>query len=182
MLTTGFGLLKIDCADSLIKELIWKTDRIAQHLHELGLEVSISARKRKANSVTDEIVEEAVNSWFASSLTAVKEVLDHNLNARDTKAGRRNQVIYALGCLRTEDFKYSDVEEIVRREFPSSTDGVVLNVSQTLSQLEKSAHPVVKRVPKGDAYRMVNPKIKIAIRVTMEKVSGEKAVRLPRFT
>lgn len=182
LLGTGFELLKLKCSDELIEEMTWKTDRIAQHLHELGLEVALAARLKNSNFITREIFEEALTSWFVSSLTAVKEALDNNLNARDTKAGRRNQVIYALGCLKTEDFKYSDVEEMVRKEFPGSTKGVVLNVSQTLSQLEKSDHPLIKRVPKGDAYRMVNPKVKIAIRVTMEKTPSEKATRRPRFT
>jgi len=112
----------------------------------------------------------------------VKNTIDHNLNARDTRAGRRNQVIYSLGCIKTEDFKYTDVEDTVRDEFKDSTDGVILNVAQTLSQLEKSEFPLIKRVPKGDAYRMINPKIKIAIGTMLQKDGDGKATKIPALT
>ncbi|MBW6507859.1 MAG: AAA family ATPase [Rhodobacteraceae bacterium] len=177
----GFSLLNIACDKRLVLEIIWKTDRIAQHLHELGLE--IAQRCAMAGSaVSDEILETSIVSWVASSFSSVREALDHNLNARDTKAGRRNQVIYALGCLKLEDFKYTDVEEAVRKEFSESTRGVTLNVVQTLSALAGGDFPLIKRVPKGDAYRFVNPKLKIAIRVILHKVSSGKAEKLPRFT
>ena len=152
--------------------------RRTQYLHELGLETSQLAAKR-GKKVTLALVEEAEKLWFDSSISSVRQTVDTNMNARETKAGRRNQVLYALGCIKTEDFKYSDIETIVRAEFPGTTSGVELNIFQRLSELEKSDHPVIKRVPKGDAYRIINPKIKIAIRVMLRKNDGRvERVRL----
>lgn len=177
----GFSLLKIDCSEEFVSEIVWKTDRIAQHLHELGLEVAQTCLE-EGNTIDEKILESSIAGWVNTSLSAVREAVDHNLNARDTKAGRRNQVIYSLGCLKIEDFKYTDVEEAVRLEFSESTKGVTLNVVQTLSALAGGDFPLIKRVPKGDAYRFLNPKVKIAIRVILKKTESGKAEKLQRFT
>jgi hypothetical protein len=181
LVTRGFGALKIVASEDVIKEIVWKTDRIAQHLHELGLECA-QCVYGKGGNLDREKLTVALGYWVNSSLSAVREVVDQHLNARDTKAGRRNQVIYALGCLKIEDFKYTDVEEAVRHEFSANTQGVTLNVTQTLSALAKGDFPVIKRVPKGDAYRFVNPKVKIAIRVLLRKSEAGKAEKVPRLT
>ncbi|OIP87585.1 MAG: hypothetical protein AUK37_01275 [Rhodobacterales bacterium CG2_30_65_12] len=163
--------LEIDTISEAFTRIQWSTDRIAQYLHELGLEVALIAQKNN-EVVNSDVIERAEGRWFETSISAVRQIVDTNLNARETKAGRRNQVIYALGCIKTEDFKYSDVEAVVRQEFPDSTEGVELNIIQRLGELEKGTHPIVKRVPKGDAYRVINPKVKIAIRVMLRKVNG----------
>lgn len=36
------------------------------------------------------------------------------MNERETKVGRRNQVLYALGLVEKDDFRYGDIEEILR--------------------------------------------------------------------
>lgn len=182
LLEKGFKLLKYRVAaqETVIDRILWSTDRIAQHLHELGLEV---AHVAEANSLIIDMdaVAKAEAAWFADSLSSVREIVDNNMNARETKLGRRNQVLYAIGCAKTEDFKYSDIEAIVRDEFPESTEDVELNVIQRLSELEKSDFPVIKRVPKGDAYRVINPKAKIAIRVLLRKSDG-RVEKVPTIT
>ena len=164
--------LKVHEETSLFERIMWSTDRIAQYLHELGLEVAQVAAKG-AMLIDESVLTSAESQWFHSSISAVRQIVDVNMNARETKAGRRNQVLYSLGCLKTEDFKYTDVEAAVRSEFPESTAGVDLNIIQRLGELENSSHPVIKRVPKGDAYRVINPKVKIAIRVMLRKAAGK---------
>ncbi len=183
LLKKGFEkYLKLSVVDSerVYSRILWSTDRIAQYVHELGLECALLARKQDGKLYLD-TVDRAEKVWFESSIFAVRQAVDSNMNARETKAGRRNQVIYALGCVTTEDFKYLDIEAIVRKEFEDSTKGVELNIVQRLSELEKSAHPLIKRVPKGDAYRLINPKTKIAIRVMLNK-SGDRVEKVPELT
>lgn len=181
LLSRGFGILGIgDVDDCHLESILWTTDRIAQHVQELGLEVSRAALVNNG-SVNDSVLTQARKSWFEESISSVRQIVDANLNARETKAGRRNQVIFAIGCVKTEDFRYSDVEAMVRNEFPGSTAGVELNIIQRLGELENSKHPIIKRVPKGDAYRVINPKVKIAIRVMLRK-NGGKVEKIPQFT
>ena len=179
LLKKGFKIIGLECNEDFIKEVVWKTDRIAQHLHELGLEVSEFAIEN--NGVIDaDVVENAISAWISNSFSAIGEVVDSHMNARATKAGRKNQVIYCLGTLAIEDFKYSDVEERVRDAFPDSTKSVALNISQILSKLADGNSPLIKRVSKGDAYRFVNPKVKIEIRVRLYLTEAGKVAKKPR--
>lgn len=181
LLRKGFKIINLECSEEIIKEIVWKTDRIAQHLHELGLEVSELAIEN-SEVIDASILKNAISSWISNSFSAIGEVVDSHLNSRATKAGRKNQVIYCLGTLTIEDFKYSDVEERVREVFPDSTKGITLNISQILSKLSDGNSPLIKRVPKGDAYRFVNPKVKIEIRVQLHLTEVGKVVRKPRTT
>ncbi|WP_373354368.1 AAA family ATPase [Pseudoroseicyclus sp. CXY001] len=172
LLTRGLrDLLKINISDSVIDDISWSTDRIAQYLHELGLEVARVALRNDATAEGEEF-RMAEELWFNQNFSAARETLEQNLNARETKRGRRNQVIYSLGIIQIEDFKYTDVEKLVRKEFPQSTQGITLNVTQRLGELEGGTHPMIKRIPRGDAYRVIDPKIKIAARVMLQKVDG----------
>jgi hypothetical protein len=172
--------LKLVPKEEVIKRILWHTDRIAQYLHEFGLESAKLARLNNDQLDLD-VVQEAEKVWFDGSLSAVKQTVDHNMNARETKAGRRNQVLFALGCVKTEDFRYTDIESLVRREFPETTQDVELNIIQRLGELENSPFPVIKRVPRGDAYRVINPKTKIAIRVMLQKKQG-RVEKVPHIT
>lgn len=180
LLVRGFKLLKIQHDANHIDRMVWSTDRIAQYVQEFGLEVA-KACLRQGEPLSGTILKKAEMIWFDGSISSTRQSIETNLNARETRAGRRNQVIYALGCIKTEDFKYSDIEAVVREEFAESTAGVELNIIQRLGELEKSAHPLIKRVPKGDAYRMINPKVKIAIRVMLRRY-GNKVEKVPELT
>lgn len=181
LISKGFGLLGIkNLKESHVERILWASDRIAQYIHEYCLHVARIALKDN-RLISEEIIKSAEKKWFEESVSAMRQTIDANMNARETKAGRRNQVLYSLGCIKTEDFRYTDVEAVVRKEFPESTAQVELNIIQRLGELEKSEHPVIKRVPKGDAYRIINPRTKIAIRVMLEKV-GNKVSKRPEFT
>lgn len=183
LLKKGFNnLLKITLEDEpvILEQLAWSTDRIAQYLHELGLFAAKEAIKND-RKLSLSLLDRSEGNWFQESISSVRQTVELNLNARETKAGRRNQVIYSLGCLKIEDFKYTDVEALVRQEFPETTTDVNLNIIQRLGELEKSSHPVIKRVPRGDAYRLINPKVKIAIRVMLRRVNG-KVEKVPHIS
>jgi len=180
LLVKGFDKTGTEYQEDVIDRMLWSTDRIAQYVQEFGLEVANIALRQK-KMVDLDMMQSAESNWFNSSISSVRQAIDTNMNAIETRAGRRNQVIYALGCVKTEDFKHSDIERIVREEFPESTGGVDLNIFQRLGELEKSAHPIIKKVPKGDAYRIVNPKVKIAIRVMLKK-HNSKVEKVPQLT
>lgn len=123
-------------------------------------------------------MDRAGNNWLTSSVESARSVIENRLNARETKAGRRNQTIYALGISKSEEFRYSDVEEIVRQEFPTTTSNVQLNIAGILSELSAGDNPPIKRVPKGDAYRFVNPKYRMAIRTMLRKTDNETVEKI----
>lgn len=164
-------VIDVGVAKELYGEISWRTDRIAQHIHELCLIVAQNAI-RNGGVIDTVVLEKATATWIDDSLSSDLAVIESAMNARDTRAGRKNQVLYAMGQCKTEDFKYSDIEALVRGEF--SVGPATLNVSAILSGFGGSENPIVRRTPKQDAWRFVSPKLKMAIRAKLQKGAYEK--------
>ena len=159
----------------LFSEVMWSTDRIAQHIHELCLSIAQHA-VRNRDIISRETLASAQAAWIQDSLSADLAVIEPSMNARETKVGRKNQVLFAMGACRDEDFKYSDIEAIVRDNF--EVNDATLNVSAILSGFAKLKNPLIRRTPKQDAWRFVSPKLKMAIRTKLYRTDdGRVALR-----
>lgn len=163
--------------DRIAEHVCWVTDRIPQHLHEYCLELAnIGESHGSQIDVCD--LDRADELWLESSLVSVYTVVESHMNARNTEAGRRNQTIYSIGAYSGQDFTYTDIEDQMRFEFPQSTHGKGLNVSQLLVALAGGDSPLIKQTPKGNAYRLVNPKLRMCIRTMLTKDdTGERVVK-----
>jgi ABC-type dipeptide/oligopeptide/nickel transport system ATPase component len=161
----------------LVKNIAWHSDYIPQYLHELCLEVAKEAEE--AREVTWGTVRSGIYNWVRTSFTADYGVVENRLNSRQTKTGRRNQAIFALGQINSLDFRVSDVEREIRSNFPKSTAGVTLNVTQTLYDLADGQRPLIRRTPKGDAYRFSSPKLKVCVRCMLTKGDDERVAKTP---
>ncbi|WP_122467807.1 ATP-binding protein [Brevundimonas lutea] len=159
----------------LLHDISWKTDRIAQHIHEFCLNIAYEAIKNDGE-ISNEVVSIAERQWMDEYLSADWAIIDGIMNARETRAGRKNQVIFALGQCETEDFTSTDIERIVRDEFPVSTANVGLNVIQILAGFSKESSPMIRRTPKNNAYRLVSPKFRMAIRSRLAKNDHERVI------
>jgi len=148
------------------------TDRIALELQELGLKIAKEAEKK--NGVIDQtVMKRAIRKWARNSIKSSCAQVSARLNSRETRAARRNQCIFACGNIEQESFSYRDIESEIRKRFPDSTTGVALNISGELSRLSKGENPLLKRLPNEDAYRLSNPKIRMAIRAMLGIVDGK---------
>lgn len=158
-------------SDDIFSEISWCTDRIAQHIHELCLIIAQNAVRNGA-VIDRDVVNKSTSTWIDDSLSSDLAVIESAMNARDTKAGRKNQILYAMGQCKTEDFKYSDIENLVRNEF--AVGSATLNVSAILSGFGGSDNPIIRRTPKQDAWRFASPKLKMAIRAKLQKATDGK--------
>lgn len=158
---------RIEDEAGVVGHIEWITDGIPQQLHEYCLAI---ARRAETNEgrVNRAVVFGAERDWMKESLVSDYTAIEALMNARETRAQRRNQTIYALGQFTGHDFRHSDIEQIVRDEFPASTEGVQLNISQLLGELASADNPIIRRTPKGDAYRFVNPKYRMCIRAMLD--------------
>jgi hypothetical protein len=163
--------------DNLVKHIAWITDRVPQMVHEYCLKLSHICGENK--SIKKDEISIADAEWLSESQYYGYSVIESHMNERDTKAGRRNQTLFALSLCEGEQFKAPEVEEIVRREFPISTDRKILNLPQMLSQLAAGDRPLVKRSPKGDAYTFSDPKYRMVLRAMLKKEFGEKIEKQP---
>ena len=161
----------------LYKDICWKTDRIAQQLHELCLKIAIEA-ERNGNCVSAKSIKKAESKWRKESLANDLEVIDALVNSRETKVGRKNQTLYALAICEKEDFKVAEIENILRTEFDVDND-VKLNLFQMLANFANARNPLLRRTPRGDAYRFISPKVRMALRAGLV-VEGNKVVKVSR--
>ncbi len=180
------GLVKelgyeIENEGNLFDHILWVTDRIPQHVQEYCLALSEEAEQngRKINS---NLLDISDASWVKTSLLSDYTLIEKAMNSKETAASRRNQIIYCLGKCEKEDFKYGDIDHLVRREFPDSTKGVTLNISGGLSELAKRESNIIRRTPAGDAYRFTSPKYKMCIRAMLIKTQEGKIQKKSRST
>lgn len=172
-----FNLLGVAATSDLTQKNIidwvaWYSDRVPQYLHELCLEV-VLASQRTGRVVTDDVLRHATITWLRASLVSEMTVVESNLNSIATRVGRKNQVIYALGKCKDEEFDHSKIERLVRDEFPDSCANVTLNVSKSLSDLASSKMPLIRKLPHGTGYRFVDPKYRILVRWKLTREDGE---------
>lgn len=163
--------------DSFYNSILWITDRIALELHEFGLRLAKEGRKNR-NKIDQIVWNRAVKKWTDNSIKSYCSAVSMRLNARETKAARRNQCIFACGKIDKPNFTYKDIEQIVRHEFGASAAGVSLNISGELSSLANGENPVLKRLPSDDAYRLASPKFRMAIRAMLTKDSNGRVVKV----
>jgi hypothetical protein len=169
----------IDNINELESHISWVTDRLPQRIHEFCLELAFLGEKADRR-IEFRLLDEADKFWLNQSLSSNYTVIESMMNERSTLVGRRNQTLYSLGLIEIEEFKWSDVEFILRREFPSSTNSLTLNIPQILSGLSAQENPIIKRSPKGDAYCFSDPKYRMCLRAMLRKSSNSDSVeKLP---
>ena len=158
------------------KHINWITDGVPQCLHEYCLELGYLMQDREWQ-FDGALLPEADRKWLAKGLSKNYAIVEELMNERDTRAGRRNQVLYSLGKVTTDTFRYSDIEQILRAEFISSTANVTLDVPGVLAQLARDNEAPIRRTPKGDAYRFTDPRFKMCLRAMLLK-AGDKVAKV----
>lgn len=164
--------------DQVINRVMYVTDCVPQMLHEYGLELALLAEAND-RTISPEIVAQADSAWMFKALQHAYAVIESHMNERETRAGRRNQTLYALGTVDGEHFRPPDVETIIRNAFPTSTRDTTLNVPQMVAQLASGERPVVKRSPKGDAYSFVDPRYRMVLRAMLVLTEDERVAKRP---
>lgn len=143
---------KIHSLGDLQRHVAWISDRIPQMVHEYCLELAFLGEDHRA--VDEASIAAADDAWLSKSQFHAYSVIESHINERDTKAGRRNQSLFALSLCEGEQFKSSEIEALLRQEFPTSTHDTALNPAQILASLATTDRPIVRRSPKGDASRL----------------------------
>jgi hypothetical protein len=123
------------------------------------------------------MLEMADRLWLNSYLSQAYGIIERLMNKRDAKLGRRNQTLYALGRIGPLEFRFADVEAVLRLQFPSSTYEKKLNVSGMLSDLSKGDAPLLRRAPNSDGYIFMDPVFRMCLRAMLRK-HGENVVRI----
>ena len=165
-----------DDFDLIVNHIEWVTLGVPQRLHEYCLELAYLAQKQ-GNTVAVGMLEAADRNWLEGQLSNDFSLIQSIMNERETKVGRRNQVLFALGRITRAEFRNPDVESTVRSEFPQSTANVTINLSQILSDLAARQTPIIKKSSsKSDAYIFTDPRFKMCIRAMLRKDSTTEQI------
>ena len=159
----------------LLKHILWVTDRIPQSVQEYCLELALIGEGGR--QLTEDMLPLADRRWLGSSLSSAYAAIESQLNERDTKVQRRNQVLYVLGQMEVNEFKPLHVEEAIKDHFhPGESMANIGGVPNAFGDLTVGAGtPVLKKTPKGDAYMFVDPHYRMAIR-SMLRVNDRNQV------
>lgn len=174
-----FDLLKLksDISEKRLTDIIyWYSDGIAQHIQSLALAISTRAVS-ESRSITESGLVMSLRDWVESSFMQDYTVCENLMNSNNTEIGRRNQVLYSLSRIQSEDFKVVEIEEIVTDIFFENAAYVTLNVNQIMADLSKRETPIIRRTPKGNAYRFCSPKYRMMLRLMLEVTEENRVAK-----
>lgn len=149
---------------------------VAQRMHEY---CEILAHQIQDNGwiYGKHLIAASDNRYMGSCLKKSYSVIDGFMNTRKAKTARRNQVLYALGKTYMTEFYISEVELLVREEFPESTRDITLSINQIMTDLCAGNAPLLRRTLKSVSYRFVDARHLMCLRIMLQKADGEKVVR-----
>jgi len=130
--------------------------------------------------LTDTEVSVADRAWLQQGLSQASGLIDQWMNKRETKAGRRNQVLWVLSKIEKRVFHVNDVEQFLREEFASSTNPQQsLAIDQILSEMSKGKHAILKKSETSDAsYEFRDARVAMALKTALIKDSRQKISKL----
>ncbi len=163
---------------SIIRHVSWVSHRIPQSLHEYCLE--LAKLSERSGEVYEDLLNTCDRAWLSDSLSNAYAVVENLMNERETKIGRRNQILFVLGETQLEEFKPSEIEELVRINFGASAEGKTLNIGGMMAEMAAGNSSILRRSPKGDAFMFKDPKFRLCIRAMLRKDSALNIVtRIP---
>ena len=114
------------------------------------------------------LLDNSDKEWLRKSLHSQYSLVRRNLNANDVKEGRKDQTIYCLSKIETSQFSHSDIEVLIRQEFPVSDDKTI-RVYNILSNLSGGDNPLLIKYEKEKTYSIKDPKSLMCIRAMLQK-------------
>lgn len=172
----GFKSLnyQVNDRDKIISHLNWVTDRIPQRVQEYCLILAREGESEK--QISSDLLNNCDKKWINESLSQTYTAVENVMNSRETSIGRRNQTLFCLSLLEKNEIRINEIDELIRKEFPTKTEGKSINPSAILTEISKAETPIIKRNPKGDAYYFTDPKFRMCLRATLVK-EGENILK-----
>lgn len=173
VLTKGFNQLRLRMhlnspLDETLTRLIYITDRTATALHEIGLEVSQLA-KLNENVVEKLIIDDAIENWLASRHSSDIAVVEQVMSPADTGFGRRNQILFCLGLIDTEEFISNDLKSLIRENFSDHSSWIDHSFDDLFSAMTSGFGPLIKRGMQGNTFKIAQSSYRMIIRSLLLK-------------
>lgn len=150
----------------IYKHIFHATIGIAQRVHEYCEELAYEIED--ANWVySKQLLKKADLNWLKKGLRKSYSVIQHHLNSRDTTVARRNQVIYAIGQLTSNQFDSNTIDTFIRDKFPATVTSLNMGIGSILAELTKGDNPILARASKTNEYTVRDPRYVMCIRMVL---------------
>lgn len=161
--------------DALIKHITFITSGVPQNVHEYASIIAFLAEENAWEFKTD-FIEIADKQWLKDSLYKNYKVIQELMNSENTSVGRRNQVLYSIGKIEKKSFTLSELEDIVKKEFPFFCKTTTLNLSLPLGDIMENKISFIKKQDR--IFYITDRKFILCIRTMLKKTIDEKVVRV----
>jgi hypothetical protein len=166
----GFEQLEISLDSTQLSEIcehtFYATIGIAQRVHEyceqLAYEIEDSNRK-----YSKQLLSKADLGWLKKGLRKSYSVIQHHLNSRDTTVARRNQVIYSIGQLKSNQFDSNTIDALIRDRFPATVASMNMGIGSILTELSRGDNPILTRNNNTNEYTVRDPRYVMCIRLML---------------
>lgn len=170
---TGFNeLLKANISPEGI-------DKIASHSHHITLGVAQRVQEyfgKLAYQIDDnrgvfqmELLQKADKEWIRVGMRQGYTAIESHLNSKRTMIARRNQVIYCIGKIKSHQIDSSNITEKLKEEFPETISETNMGIGSILAEIASGDSPILKKNPKTNEYRIVDPRYIMCIRIMLRK-------------
>lgn len=180
----GFELLKLQVQSKEIpfigKHIHHVTMGVAQRVHEYCEKLAYIISDKSTGFSPDDLGS-ADSKWLQMGLRQAYTVMEQHLNAKKTTIARRNQVIYSIGKITSHQFDANSIAEKIRELFPETSTESGMGISSILGELASGASPLISKNPNTNAYRVIDPRYTMCIRVALFQNRETKLVERRLF-
>lgn len=180
----GFAQLRISITESsrqkIVSHIYDITLGIAQRVHEYceWLACAVEENDWKYNA---DLLELADSDWLHQSLRNCYQAIEGHLNSRETTVARRNQVIFCIGKISTHQFDSSNIDSMIRREFPGTVARTGMGIGSILNDLSSGDLPLLTRNERNNNYVIRDPRYLMCIRMMLYKRKEDQKVAKKNF-
>lgn len=177
----GFSQLQIPITGNTLISL-------SNHVHDVSLGIAQRVHEyceALAYEVEDNdwvydksLLSKADRQWLMQGLRQCYQVVEAHLNSRATAVARRNQVIYCLAKISAHQFESSDIDALIRKEFPTTVPATNMGLGSILTDLSNGDSPIIVKNDKANTYSVKDPRYLMCIKIMLHKdTTAEQVVK-----
>jgi len=166
-------------------------EEIGRHIHHVTMGVAQRVQEyceKLAYRIDDNrklftsgLLKNADSDWLLLGMRHGYTVVESHLNSKRTTIARRNQVIFSIGKIKRHQIDSGNVTDVLKEEFPETVSETNMGIGSILADLATGESPLLKKNPKTNEFRVVDPRYIMCIRLMLWKHPGTNIVEKRSF-
>lgn len=173
LVTRGFNellrfSLSLESVEEIGRHIHHVTMGVAQRVQEYCEKLAYQIDDNR-KLFTSELLKKADSDWLLLGMRQGYTVVESHLNSKRTTIARRNQVIYSIGKIRRHQIDSGNVTDVLKEEFPETVSETNMGIGSILADLATGESPLLKKNPKTNEFRVIDPRYIMCIRIMLWK-------------